>query len=281
MTDERDPQVTRRYRELGSEEPPRAIDEAILSAARAPTAPHAPLVTPAGRHRWYFGLAAAAVLVLSVAVTLHMERQAPDETFVPSPAQPPAAVVKSEPVPPPKPEPVRKAAPAPQKPKPKAEEKPQPQFVPDPVTAPASPAAGPAPGPAHDRARADQEQLAQEARRAAEKAMAESAAAKAERELSAQRAGTSAPPPMARAEARREGRDVLSSRSNPEVAAERASKVPAQPLYRTTPEVWLKQIAYLRANGRHEEADRELDQFRKTHPGHRLSDELREKVERK
>src|SRR5258706_573097 len=61
MADERDPKVTQRYRELPGEEPSRELDQHILAAAhRAAGHSHAPLVTPAGRHRWYFSLAAAA-----------------------------------------------------------------------------------------------------------------------------------------------------------------------------------------------------------------------------
>jgi negative regulator of sigma E activity len=79
MSDERDPKLSRRYRELASEEPSRELDQSILAAAhRAAERAHAPLVTPAGRHRWYFGLGAAAVLVLAVAVTVHVERDRPD-----------------------------------------------------------------------------------------------------------------------------------------------------------------------------------------------------------
>src|SRR5258706_7659821 len=87
MADERDPdskrslrdqKVSRRYRELEPLEPPAELDRRILDAAHAAAAPHAPLVTPAGRHRWYYGLAAAAVLVFAVALTLHMERERPD-----------------------------------------------------------------------------------------------------------------------------------------------------------------------------------------------------------
>jgi hypothetical protein len=79
MADERDPKVSKRYRELGSEEPPRELDESILGAARrANDRPHAPLVTPAGRHRWYYAFGAAAILVLAVAVTVQIERHRPD-----------------------------------------------------------------------------------------------------------------------------------------------------------------------------------------------------------
>lgn len=79
MADERDPKVSRRYRELGNEEPPPGLDESIVSAARrAAEHPHAPLVTPSGRHRWYFSLGAAAVIVLAVAVTYQMQQEQPD-----------------------------------------------------------------------------------------------------------------------------------------------------------------------------------------------------------
>src|SRR5207244_7919494 len=89
MADERDPKVSRRYRELPGEEPSRELDQHILAAAhRATGKPHAPLVTPAGRHRWYFSLAAAAVLVFAVAITLHIERQQPDAEPVPTAAVP-------------------------------------------------------------------------------------------------------------------------------------------------------------------------------------------------
>ena len=52
MTDERDTQVpdgvSRRYRELGAEEPPRVLDDAILAAARRAGIP-ADVVTEVSR----------------------------------------------------------------------------------------------------------------------------------------------------------------------------------------------------------------------------------------
>ncbi|HEX2197067.1 MAG TPA: hypothetical protein VHG88_00380 [Burkholderiales bacterium] len=69
MADERDPLVSRRYRELGAEEPPPAVDEAILAASRRALG---------SRRRWYLPLAAAAVAVLAVGVTLHVQREQPD-----------------------------------------------------------------------------------------------------------------------------------------------------------------------------------------------------------
>ena len=114
MADERDPKVTRRYGELGAEEPPRALDQSILAAARrAVDQSHAPLVAPAGRHRWYFPLAAAAILVLVVAVTVQIERQQPDPEAMQSapPVAPPVvpaekqAALEEAPKSPPKPAP--------------------------------------------------------------------------------------------------------------------------------------------------------------------------------
>ena len=47
-----------------------------------------------------------------------------------------------------------------------------------------------------------------------------------------------------------------------------------------SPEQWLQGIAELRAQGRHDEADRELAEFRKRHPEYQISQTMREKVER-
>jgi hypothetical protein len=67
---ERDEKVSAGYRALGGEEPPRALDEAILAASRrSPT-------------RWRVPLSVAAVLVLAVGVTLRMLPQRSDAESV-------------------------------------------------------------------------------------------------------------------------------------------------------------------------------------------------------
>ena len=92
-----DPKLSERYRELPREEPARALDDAILAASRrAVDARPAPLVAPTGRRRWYFPVAAAAVIVLAVAVVAHVEREQPDVEIL----QPSMEVLKTPPPPP-------------------------------------------------------------------------------------------------------------------------------------------------------------------------------------
>ena len=90
---ERDAKVSAGYRALGGEEPPRALDEAILAASR-----RSPM-------RWRVPLSVAAVLVLAVGVTLRMLPQRPDAESValapqvmqtPRPAAPPPAAVREQ-----------------------------------------------------------------------------------------------------------------------------------------------------------------------------------------
>jgi len=246
MTDERDPKVSQRYRDLPGEEPSRELDQAILAAAhRAMDKPHAPLVVPAGRHRWYFSLGAAAILILAVAVTLQVERVQPDPELVaqPAPAQPPAsreqvpeAVPQSAP-----PVPATKA-----EPRMRAERRPA--YAPDPPP-PAAPEAKPQPAPAPEAG-----------------AMADSAQA----------------PAKAASELRKEqaAADVAASRAPPSAprssAARAAAESPA-----STPERELERIAGLRTQGRDEEADKALAEFRKRYPDYRIPQAMLEKVERK
>jgi len=209
MADERDPKISQRYRELPGEEPSRELDQAILSAAhRSVDRPHAPLVVPAGRHRWYYSLGAAAVLVLAIAVTVHVEHQQPDPELAvpPAPAPAPAPQLqKVEPAP---------AAPAPERRRDvQARKERQPVYTPDPA----------------ERAMADSDTAAREA----------------------------APPA-------------------PAAAASRAAPMP-----RSNPEGELERIAVLRRQGRDEEADKALAEFRKRYPDYVIPDAMKAKVERK
>jgi len=254
MTDERDPKVSRRYRELGAEEPPRELDQAILSAAhRAADKPHAPLVTPAGRHRWYFAFGAAAILVLAVAVTVQVERQRPDpEAIAASPA--PARSDQAEAFAYKQGEQKQAERAEPSKPLSDAAKKPDRQvreFARDPTPAasqsgetkpPPSVGAPSAPAPAPS----------------AMPESADSAASRNEADMRA-RAPQAAPLPQAGA---LEGRVASSALA-------------------LSPERLLERIAELRKEGRHDEADKALAEFRQRYPDYRISEEMLQKVERK
>lgn len=250
MADERDPQVSRRYRELGAEEPPRALDEAILAASRrAVESRPAPLLGPGGRRRWYFPVAAAAVITLAVAVTVQVERQKPDEAVIASaPVQERKEQAFKAPAPMDEAKPVQKPAPA-QKP-----------FTPEP------PPAAPAPRSAEamrDLAKSNQAPVEERAR---------SDAAAASPPVVAQAAPAPAPEP-----ARRE-----MEASRPQASAATGARAMGQMQSKVeSPDAWLERIAELRKQNKHEEADKALEEFRKRYPDYRLSDEMKAKVEKK
>jgi len=81
------------------------------------------------------------------------------------------------------------------------------------------------------------------------------------------------PPPTAPAPARREMEEQR-PQANAAAGARLMSKT-------ESPEAWLERIAGLRRQGKDEEADKALAEFRKRYPDYRLSDEMRTKVERK
>lgn len=239
MADERDPKLSKHYRELEPFEPPSALDQKILAAARAAIEPHAPLVVPAGRHRWYYSLAAAAVLVFAVALTLHLDRERPDPEAIPS------ASVRGEIKQPAKPEPQRQP----------------PAFAPDPQ-----------PRARRDAAPASPPPVEQAERILAERSVASADAVRAQAEARAAReAAASAQQQAANAE-------KLAATAKQQTAASRLAAAPAAAAPEN-PERWLERIAELRSRGRHADADRELANFRKAYPNYQLSNVMRERVE--
>jgi hypothetical protein len=208
MADERDPQVSRRYRELGADEPPPALDQAILAASRQALAQR--------RRRWYLPLAAAAVALLAVGVALQVERQQPDPEAVTAPTTP----------------------------------QPSTDGVPTEQPAPAAPKV--------------------RKREAAPSRSPDDAAARKEDALG----GLS----RRRAEESR-SREVPPAAAPVPQTAPAARPGPAAALAES-PERWLERIAELRMQGRHDDADKALAEFRKRYPEYRIPDSTLEKVER-
>jgi hypothetical protein len=205
MTDERDPKVSRRYRELGREEPPGELDAGILAASRRASETRlAPLVPPTGRRRWYFPVAAAAIITLAVAVTVHMERSQPDaESITPPPPSTPESRTDA--------------------PEAKKDSAPQAEL------------------------------------RKAKPAEPPAAAARLE-------------------ESPQSPQNSQAARRNAESGA------PARPLGQVakaeSPEAALERIAELRRQGKHDEADKALAEFRRRYPDYRIAAEMLKKVER-
>jgi hypothetical protein len=274
MTDDGD--ISRRYRELPREEPPRHLDHAILAAARraAHTRP-APLVVPSGRQRWYFPLAAAAIIVLAVAVTVHVERERPAEEVLSSaPASAPSAPAMAR----------EQAQPEAKKPASPDANKPAQQQQPE----------------RQRKAEAESRQLRDQAAAAApppelQKTPEPSAPANevadsgARRMESATPAPESAPPPAAPQAApspSSQGRAKAIIAAKPAAEAQRRIDDGARkgPMLSASaaqaPEQWLQGIADLRGQGWHEEADRQLAEFRKRYPDYKIPESMLKRVER-
>jgi phage protein D len=218
MTDD-DAKVSARYRELAREEPPRHVDDAILAAARRATASRpAPLVAPSGRRRWYVPVAAAAIIVLAVAVTVHVERQQPDFEV----AEQQAAPVQT---------PATEPAPKRDSSAPADLQKSQ--------TSSSQPAA-PAPKSAEPLA-----------------GLRES-----------QRSDTAPSAAQARTEARA-------------MRSERGAEQKLIGLAAASPEQWLQGIVDLKRQGRDEEAEKQLGDFRKRYPDYRIPEAIAEKFEKR
>jgi|CXWL01.1.fsa_nt_gi hypothetical protein len=263
MSDEEN--VSKKYRELGAEEPPRALDEAILAAARrgagaGPASLHADAAR-GGRQRWTAPFAAAAVLVLAVAVTLNMQVERPGiESPVPETASQSAPQAAGQPVP----ATSSTAAKEELKPKATADLKPAPRPAAPAVREPQPFAANRAPERAASRADDSRESGGAVSGQSGEAArqMEERASRDAE---AAERA-----PQMGEIQALAKRAERADIQAKPRAAA------PAD-----SPERELERIAELRAQGRHEEADKALAEFRRRHPEFRIPDATRGRVERR
>ena len=273
------------YRTLPRDEPPPAIDKAVLAAARKSVA------MPSGR-KWAAPVALAAVLLLSVGVTLRVSDERPDAQL--QPVSPPSAsspastatgpVAKgtdaAAPVSAPAPHdnaPTRQttARPGPAKRETvtplaeerarsaaRAEERPGPssavprmEAAPAPVAPPAiAPPAGFVPSP-----RADSAQPAPPGGPSS--------------------AGSVGPPAASaeRSAARSAAQSVPSTQSDsgpPMMAKSVAVESNLGAAVAQSPEGWLKQIAAMRAQGRDKEADESYEEFRRRYPGYAIAPEM-------
>jgi hypothetical protein len=291
MTDERDPKVAAAYRALGAGEPPRALDDAILAAARKPPR--------SWTQRWAVPLSLAAVVVLSVAVTLHMQLEQPGIDGLQAPpaaetarveAQPQALKLKVE-------DQLKLAAKPPAKvearraePKAFADARPEraresvAAAVPSP--APAAPAA--APGGLASRGdaarnedlrhgdsalRRDEERVSRDAEAAARAPQVGAALAK-QRSATEPAARVAAAPPAAPAPAAAAGAAAPAPAAKP--ASEQVAKLAGE-----TPEQEFERIAQLRREGRHDEADKAFLEFRRRYPSFKITEDMLRRVERR
>jgi hypothetical protein len=280
MTDDR--KVAQRYRELGAEEPPRALDDAILAAARreagaGPASLEVPVVR-SGRQRWYAPMATAAVLVLAVAVTLQMRFERPDiEAPQPMAASPDRSAAQSSPRETESDLKLRvdaqlRSAPA--------------KAAQGSATARRAEAAAETDEPAAPAARAPQPFAANRA--------ADAAGSGPARSSEARPADSIVIGSVERQREDRISRDAEAAAHAPRMAAvealakraERAERSAAPagapaPQEAGVPERELERIAVLRTQGRHADADAALAEFRKRYPDFRIPAAMLERVERR
>jgi len=258
MAEERDPQVSAAYRELGAEEPPRALDEAILSAARRQTRPWT--------KRYAVPLGLAAVLVLSVTVTLRMQHEQPGIETLQVEKEQVSAAPAQEPVLKLKPEVQLKAAEPPAR---QRQAKAEAQDAPKAFAEARREQAPPAPAPASAPMQAPVAATAPSA--------VGSAASRADRMDFGRSTESSVTGSNARQAEERTSRDAEAAARAPQVGPLRAlAKSSAE-----APEPELERIAQLRREGKHEEADKALAEFRKRFPDYPMTDAMRERVERR
>jgi hypothetical protein len=261
MSEPQDRELSRIYKDAETPEPPQRIDEAILAASRraAGSKPRSAWSERVWRSK--VPVALAATVLLSFTVTLMVLQDSRE--------------IDSEPLAK-KPGTVKERAEATPSTLPKARSTPhtdnrrdrgaeslalaegsdasRPGFVRD---APSEPARA-APGPLGKGQRAQDMPDPGEARAARESMAA------------AQPAPTTPAAPAAAASPRRE-----TALQRADAASGQAGGVVGREAKERPPEKWIEDIRRLRAQGRTEEADRELAEFKKRYPEHRLPDDLR------
>jgi hypothetical protein len=293
MTD--DDKLARAYRALAKEEPPAALDAKVLDAARR-------AARPSLSRRWGVPVSIAAVLVLATGLVLEMRSQRPGIETSPGSANAPAEMRPQEPRDELSPEATtarpkaRKAEEAlrEQKKSPNADV-PAPQSPPRRSAAPIeqppqAPEAEVAPAPRRDFAPTPKEELAPKqklefaptpkpelapAPHAAPEAPARTRAAPAPSAGAAPAAASAvpaAPPAPAAAQPPRAApqpeSNVSRERAPLATDATASGRLEKRAAAKDDAANELEAIAKLRAEGRDEEADRALEEFRARHPGY-------------
>jgi hypothetical protein len=243
-----DPQVSRLYREHAQAEPSDAIDQRVLARARQAVSARPPGTRSTGWWtRWRMPLTLLTTVMLTVTLTLLVERQPDDlSSSLPS-AEKPRSESMQDGVAGPSKKQAEAAAPS--------------RSAPTPA----------APSVKENRSPPPAESRERDASRAskfdAEQApVAPSATDKAENVA-----------PAANAASQAAGRVEL--RAAPEFSGARPA---AAPLAKSradgtrTPELWLEEIRALRSAGKTEEAERQLREFRRAHPDYPLPEEFRQ-----
>jgi hypothetical protein len=273
----KDDEISRLYREAAKAEPPPALDAAIRAAAREALAVRPPATAAPAWRRWRLPVGVFATLVLTVSLTLLVEREqlrdretkssAPSAPLARDAALAPAASV---------------ATPAPA----------GPSSTSAPAAAPASPAPQAAPPPAEkpNVRRAEVPQAPAAAARSAEAApRAEPALAPPVGPVPLEgRADAEMAKPRAAAETGASGRAAASAaQDRAPMPMERAPAAPATLLkqeskaapqgaaVQRSPELWLEDIRRLRREGRADEARAQLADFVRAYPAYPLPEDLR------
>ncbi|MBL8415456.1 MAG: hypothetical protein JNM42_13545 [Propionivibrio sp.] len=242
-----DPQVSRLYREHAQAEPSAAIDQDILERARQAVTARPPGTRRTGWwQRWRMPLTLLTTVMLTVTLTLLVERQPGELSTQPGVEQPRSESMQD---------------------RVEAQSKKQAE-----ASAPARTMQAPAaPSVKESRPLPSSDSRERDASRASRIATEQAPAAPA----AADKAESAAP---AAANAANQAAGRVELRAAPEFSAARPA---AAPLAKSradgtrTPELWLEEIRALRSAGKSEEAERQLAEFRRAHPDYRLPEEFR------
>ena len=250
MTDERDPEDSTAV--FGAQEPPRALDDAILAAGRRSARPWT--------KRWAVPLSLAAVIVLSVTVTLRIQHERPGiespapQAAAPRAAEPSAPLVESQ---------LER----------KVEAQPG-SATKNKLREVAKPAAA--------------DEVTSARSQSKDQPTPSVAAAPAAAEPKPFAADPTAPSTSGRVEESRVAASGVTGELAPQAGPVRAlaKRAEAQAKVQAlkdadTPERELERIADLRRQEKHEEADKALAEFRKHYPEFRIPNAMLERVERR